>query len=96
MDAATKAAKIAKETNRLTSLGMNATAAADQASKSAAIGKSGAINPYGLAATVVGTALGAATGPSKEYGGRYGSVTKTMDTIYDGLTLGVNFVPGWG
>ena len=51
-------------------------------------------NPYGLAMTVAGSALGAAFGPSKEYSGKYGNVTKTMDTIYDGLTGAVGLVPG--
>jgi hypothetical protein len=61
------------------------------------IGKgAGAINPYGLAMTVAGTALGAATGPSKEYGGKYGAAVQTADTIYDGLTAAVNVIPGWG
>ena len=66
-------------------------------SKTALIGKgAGSINPYGLAATVAGTALGAAFGPSKEYEGKYGSITQTMDTVYDGVTAAINFVPGWG
>ena len=86
MDAATKAAKIAK----LTANGKSAEEAAS------IVGKSGAINPYGLAASVAGMALGAATGPSKEYGGRYGNITKYMDLGYDALATGINFVPGWG
>jgi hypothetical protein len=45
---------------------------------------------------VLGSALGAATGPSKEYGGTYGNVTRTLDTIYDAATAGVNFIPGVG
>ena len=57
---------------------------------------SGVGSPYGLAATVVGSALSAGNGPSKEYAGRYGSTTRTMDTVYDGLTLAVNAIPGWG
>ena len=56
----------------------------------------GSINPYGLAATVVGSALGAATGPSKEYVGKHGGITKTMDTVYDAATIAVNAIPGWG
>ena len=55
-----------------------------------------AINPYALGATVLGSALGAGLGPSKEYGGTYGNVTKTMDTIYDAVSAGVNFIPGVG
>ena len=60
------------------------------------IGKGAAINPYGLAASVVGSALGAATGPSKEYAGKHGNITKTMDTVYDAATIAVNAIPGWG
>lgn len=60
-------------------------------------GKSaGAINPYGLAMTVVGSGLGAAFGPSKEYGGEYGGITKTLDTVYDAATTAANFIPGAG
>jgi len=56
----------------------------------------GMINPYGLGMSVVGSALGAATDPSKEYGGTYGGITKTMDTVYDLATSGANFIPGAG
>ena len=55
-----------------------------------------AINPYGLGMSVVGSALGAVTGPSKEYGGTYGNVTQTMDSIYDIASTGANFIPGAG
>ena len=71
--------------------------AAEGAQKASLFGKAaGAINPYGLAASVVGSALGAATGPSKEYGGRHGNITRTMDTIYDVASLAVNAIPGFG
>lgn len=56
----------------------------------------GAINPYALGATVLGSALGASMGPSKEYAGKYGNITQTMDTAYDLATAGVNFIPGIG
>lgn len=56
----------------------------------------GAINPYGLAMTVVGSGLGAAFGPSKEYQGEYGGITKTLDTVYDAATAAANFIPGAG
>ena len=56
----------------------------------------GMINPYGFGMTVAGSALGAAIGPSKEYGGTYGNVTKTMDSVYDAAMAGVNFIPGAG
>lgn len=54
------------------------------------------INPWGLGMSIAGSALGAATGPSKEYTGKYGNVTQTMDTIYDVAQGAVNFVPGVG
>ena len=42
----------------------------------------------------MGTGLQAAFGPSKEYNGRYGGITKTMDTIYDiGSTVASTFGP---
>ena len=56
----------------------------------------GAINPYALGASVLGTALGSALGPSKEYGGKYGNITQGMDTAYDVISAGVNFIPGIG
>ena len=59
-------------------------------------GKLGYANLAGLAGTVVGSGLQAAFGPSNEYNGKYGSMTQTMDTVYDGVTAAVNFVPGWG
>ena len=40
-------------------------------------------NLAGLAGQVVGSGLQAAFGPSKEYGGKYGGITQTMDAIYD-------------
>lgn len=66
-------------------------------SKVGLIGKgAGAINPYGLGMTVVGSALGSAFGPSKEYAGKYGNITQTMDTVYDVATAAANFIPGAG
>jgi len=41
----------------------------------------------------LGSAIGAAAGPSKEYAGRYGNITQTMDTIYDVASVGVNAIP---
>ena len=59
--------------------------------------KSGAgLNPYALGMQVAGTALGAMTGPSKEYGGTYGNITRTMDSVYDAAMAGANFIPGVG
>jgi NhaP-type Na+/H+ or K+/H+ antiporter len=57
---------------------------------------SGAVNPLALGMTAVGAGLGAMNGPSKEYGGKYGDITKTMDTIYDIASVGVNAIPGIG
>lgn len=56
----------------------------------------GMINPYGFGMTLAGSALGAALGPSKEYSGTYGNITKTMDSVYDAAMAGVNFIPGGG
>jgi len=49
-----------------------------------------------LGASIVGTGLSAAFGPSKEYGGDYGNVTKTMDAAYDAIQGAVGFIPGYG
>ena len=53
-------------------------------------------NLAGLGMSIVGTGLSAAFGPSKEYEGKYGNITKTMDTAYDAIQAGVGFVPGVG
>lgn len=53
-------------------------------------------NLIGLGGQVVGSALGAAFGPSKEYNGRYGGITRGMDTAYDLVQGAVGFVPGAG
>lgn len=55
-----------------------------------------AINPWALGMSVAGSVLGGVTGPSKEYSGKYGNITQTMDTIYDAGTAAVNAVPGIG
>ena len=54
------------------------------------------INPVGLGMNIAGAALGAAAGPSKEYGGKYGGITQGMDMAYDAITIGANFIPGAG
>ena len=46
-------------------------------------GSAMSVNPYTLGAQVIGSGLQAAFGPSKEYAGKYGNITQTMDTIYD-------------
>ena len=51
-------------------------------------------NLAGIGGQVLGSAIGAATGPSKEYGGKYGNITQTADMIYDLGTAAVGFVPG--
>ena len=61
-----------------------------------AIAALGNINPAALGMGIAGAAIGAATGPSKEYGGKYGNITQTMDTVYDIAQAGVNFIPGVG
>lgn len=53
-------------------------------------------SPIGIAGQIVGSALSAANGPSKEYGGKYGKITRGMDTAYDIVQTGLGFVPGWG
>ena len=53
-------------------------------------------NLAGLGMSIVGSGLSAAFGPSKEYGGTYGNITKTMDTAYDLVQAGAGFVPGVG
>ena len=40
-------------------------------------------NLVGIGGQVLGSGLQAAFGPSKEYAGKYGNITQTMDTIYD-------------
>lgn len=55
-----------------------------------------AINPWGFGMSVAGNVLQGFTGPSKEYGGEYGGITKGMDTAYDVIQSAVNFVPGYG
>lgn len=91
MSTAKKAVESAKLANAMQS--MNIPMSQEQASK---FFKSGAINPYALGMQVAGTALGAMTGPSNEYGGTYGNITRTMDSIYDAATAGANFIPGVG
>ena len=68
----------------------DATQAADLARKASAI------NPLGLGMQVVGTGLDAAFGPSKEYEGTYGDITRGMDTAYDSIQAAVGFIPGGG
>lgn len=53
-----------------------------------------AINPLGLGMSMVGSGLQAALGPSKEYGGKYGNITRTMDSIYDVASMASTFLPG--
>lgn len=51
------------------------------------------INPYALAGNVIGSALSAGNGPSKEYGGKYGNITQGMDLTYDVAMVGANTIP---
>ena len=59
--------------------------------KGAAVG-----NLVGIGGQIIGSGLQAAFGPSKEYGGKYGNITRGMDTAYDLVQAGIGFVPGWG
>jgi len=61
-----KSAKDLYDTGKITNAAFGAAKAAKMA---------GVANLAGLGMTVAGTALGAALGPSKEYGGKYGKVT---------------------
>lgn len=53
-------------------------------------------NLVGMAGNAVGAGLSVAFGPSREYNGRYGKITKGIDTAYDTIQTGIGFVPGWG
>ena len=52
------------------------------------------INPWALGMQVAGAGLQAALGPSKEYGGKYGNITKTADTVYDIASMASTMLPG--
>lgn len=84
--------------NLISGAATKAVAAAAESGKtiSKLSGAASGINPYALGAQVLGSALGAATGPSKEYAGRHGNITRTMDTVYDIAQAGVNIIPGIG
>ena len=81
---AAKIAKATEDVNKIGSVGSNLSKLVNTS------------NLVGLGGAVLGSALGAATGPSKEYGGKYGNITQTMDTAYDLVTAGIGFVPGVG
>ena len=85
MDYASKMAKAAEL--------VNAGKAANLAEASKVVGKAGVINPYALGATVLGSALGAANGPSKEYGGKYGTGVQIADMAYDVTAAAANAIP---
>lgn len=57
---------------------------------------SGGGSPANIAMSAVGAGLSAAFGPSKEYQGKYGSITKGMDTAYDTIQGVASVIPGWG
>lgn len=46
---------------------------------------SGGGSPINIATSAVGAGLSSAFGPSREYQGKYGSITKGMDTAYDAI-----------
>ena len=62
----------------------------------AKLSKAAKWNLAGIGASIVGSGLQAAFGPSKEYNGRYGNITRTMDSVYDTVQAGVGFIPGAG
>lgn len=66
--------------------------AATDAQKAASL--AGKTNLVGIGGQVLGSALGAATGPSKEYSGKYGGITQKADMIYDLGTAAAGFIPG--
>ena len=53
-------------------------------------------NLASIGGQVLGSALSAATGPSKEYGGKYGGITQKADMAYDLTSAAVGFIPGVG
>jgi len=53
-------------------------------------GSAAGISSFGMGA--VGAGLQAMNGPSKEYQGKYGSITKNMDLAYDAVQAGVNAI----
>lgn len=67
---------------------VGAQAAANGLSQLAGLG--GGFGP-GAIAGMVGAGLSAAFGPSKEYGGKYGNITKIADTAYDVVQTGASF-----
>ena len=94
--AANLAEKFAKSADAAKQAGDAIKFAADGKKAAEYASKISAINPIGLASSVVGQGLSAAFGPSKEYNGTYGNITQGMDTAYDVLSTAINFVPGWG
>lgn len=82
----------AKNALKTATAGTEAAKSAQAAVNAAKAGNlAGLANLGGLGMSVVGTGLQAAFGPSKEYGGKYGNVTQTMDTVYDVISTGANF-----
>lgn len=86
----TRAALGAVGTNGAVNISKEGLSTMENASKMAKL------NLAGMAGQVVGSGLQAAFGPSDEYNGKYGNVTKTMDTVYDLAQTGVGFIPGVG
>ena len=56
------------------------------------LANAGKWNLVGIGGQIVGSGLQAAFGPSKEYEGKYGNVTQTMDTVYDLAQAGVGML----
>ena len=43
-----------------------------------------------------GAVLSGIAGPKSEYSGERGDTTKALDSVYDGVSTALNFIPGWG
>lgn len=86
--------------SKATQSAINAANAAGDTAKAAKLASAAKFantaNIAGLAGQVVGTGLQAAFGPSKEYQGRYGSTTQTMDTVYDLTQTAASFMGPYG
>ena len=90
---ATKAFKSAKslgDISKASSSLADANAALKAATNAAKLTRGASIG--GLAATAVGTGLEVAFGPSHEYDGKYGNITRGMDLGYDAVNTAVGFL----
>ena len=56
----------------------------------------GSINPVALGMSMAGAGLEAALGPSKEFAGQHGDITRGFDLAHNLISTGVSFIPGVG